>query len=80
MTPLPRKLSIARMSPHYNLEAAKAVDKVFCDGVLVPFCVFYDRDTGKARGKTAVDGNWLPIVQGTITVTVKEGQPWSKPE
>lgn len=69
----PRKLSSSPASPHFNKVACSAVDKVFCDGVLVPECVFYDMDAGKARGKHR--GNWLPIVEGVITVKMKD---WSK--
>jgi hypothetical protein len=70
--PIPRKLSTSKFSPHYDEATCRAVDKVFCGGVLVPFCVYYDMDAGKARGKSA-KGVWLPEVRGEIRVVMKEG-------
>jgi hypothetical protein len=72
----PRKLSTSKFSPFFDKAACQSIDKVFCDGVLVPFCVYYDMDAGRARGKTAIKGTWLPEVKGKITVTLKEGERW----
>lgn len=71
----PRRLSTWPKSPDYDKAACLAVDKVYCDGVLVPACVFYDMDRRQARGKDA-KGNWLPMVTGEITVTMKENARW----
>lgn len=74
--PVPLRLSTSKLSSYFDRAACLAIDKVFCDGVLVPFCVYYDIPAGKARGKTALKGNWLPEVKGVITVTMKEGAHW----
>lgn len=66
----PRKLSIYKVSPHYEEAAINRIDKVFVDGVHLPNCVLYDMDRGLARAKDAKD-NWLPMQRGVITVTLK---------
>lgn len=65
----PRKLSTNKASPHYNMEAARMVDKVFVDGVHVENCVAYDKDMGWAFG--IKDGIWQPKVYGKVTVKLK---------
>lgn len=65
----PRKLSVGRLSPHFDKTALALVDKVFVDGVLVPDCYAYDMDQGWAFSKR--DGVWQPRVYGVVTVTVR---------
>ena len=66
---LPRKLSVVPSSPHYDMDTAKLVDKVFVDGVHVPNVVAYDMDAGWAFSK--INGCWQPKVHGVVTVTEK---------
>lgn len=68
---LPRKLSTIRISPNYNPEACKRVDRVFVDGHHFPQCVAYDMDAGWALFK-GEDGVWLPKKYGVITVTERQ--------
>lgn len=65
----PRKLSTVKISPHYDMDAALKVDKVFVDGVHIPNVVAYDMDAGWAFGLK--DKCWQPKVHGAVTVTEK---------
>jgi hypothetical protein len=65
----PRKLSIHPISPSYDKEAVKMVDKVFVDDVHIPNCVAYDMDAGWAFGKE--NGSWMPRKYGVVTVKMK---------
>jgi hypothetical protein len=69
---IPRRLSISKLSPHYNKQAILAIDAVFCNGVHVPNCVYYDMDKRECRGK--INGVWTPMLVGEITVTLNEGK------
>lgn len=64
----PRKLSISRMSPHFNEEAARRIDKVLVDNVVIPHCFAYDMDAGWAFGLDQPGGSWQPRVYGVVTV------------
>lgn len=67
----PRKLSISPVSPNYDKEAIKRVDKVFVDDVHIENCVAYDMDAGWALpmdGKTRL---WKPKVYGVVKVTMR---------
>lgn len=66
----PRRLSVSEISPNYDKEAIRRIDRVVVDGVHVPECVAYDMDAGWAFGKK--DGVWQPRVHGTVTVTVRQ--------
>lgn len=67
---VPRVLSAAKLSVHYNEEWLKKIDKVFVDGVHLPNCVYYSIDKGEARGLRP-DRSWGELKKGRVTVTVK---------
>lgn len=65
----PQRLSVNPQSPHYDLDVARRVDKVFVDGVLVPNCGGYDKVAGWAY--SVVNGVWQPKVHGVVKVVMK---------
>lgn len=65
---VPRKLSVSKLSPSYNEEALKMVDRVYVNGESPGLCQAYDMDAGWAIFKRA-DRTLTGKIYGIVAVT-----------